>query len=277
MAILRAFEPERSSMVRMPAHAGTFYPSDPAILKRRVERFIAEADDPSHPGILRAIVAPHAGYDYSGPVAGSAYRAVAPHVDGFRRALVLGPSHRVYFRGVALPASDGFRTPLGDLPVDADLKSAVADLEGVAESEEAHRSEHSVEVQLPFLQVALGSPSILPVVVGDAPAGMLAGFILAALEACPDTLVVASSDLSHYLPYATAKEQDQNTAKRIQALEPDISPEEACGCHPVGGLLEVARRSGWRVDCLDLRNSGDTEGDPDRVVGYGAFAVRNKP
>ena len=189
------------------------------------------------------------------------------------RVLLLGPSHRVAFEGMALSGATRFRTPLGELDLDGDLREVVKDLPEVRVFEEAHAEEHSLEVQLPFLQVALGDCSIMPVVVGRTAPQEVSAVIDACVGAFPDTLVVVSSDLSHYLPYERAVAKDRETAMRVDALDTAIRSDCACGSHPLCGLLETAGKRGWKMEMLDLRNSGDTSGDRDRVVGYGAFAA----
>ncbi|MDP2956782.1 MAG: AmmeMemoRadiSam system protein B [Longimicrobiales bacterium] len=264
--------------VRPPAVAGRFYPDGPRELEAVVREFLAAASgipDPFptasgavHPPV--ALVAPHAGYAYSGPVAGSAYALVAPARGAIRRAVLLGPSHYVAFRGLALPECDAFGTPLGEHAVDADGAAALQASPTVRRWERAHREEHSLEVQLPFLTVVLGPVPILPLVTGAAEPGEIADAL--ALVWTADTLVVVSSDLSHYLPYDRAREADERTADAIVHLRGDtLGPHDACGAVALRGLLEAARRRGLESRCLDLRNSGDISEDRGRVVGYGAF------
>lgn len=264
-------------MVRQPMFAGSFYPADPRTLRAMVVRFLDEARDHVHPGTLRALVAPHAGYVYSGPIAGSAYRLARDMDTRPGRVLLLGPAHRVAFGGMALTGAKAFATPLGEVEIDPGLRDAVQGLPEVQELEVAHAEEHSLEVQLPFLQVALGSCSVLPMVVGQTGPGEVSAVIEACLAACPGTLVVVSSDLSHYLSYERAVAKDRETAARVVDVDSSIRSDCACGSHPLMGLLATVRKEGWTMELLDLRNSGDTAGDRDRVVGYGAFAAWGEP
>jgi len=246
--------------VRPPAVAGTFYPAEPAELRDTVVRLLAAAPRGPAP---KALIAPHAGYVYSGPVAASAFARVENAT--FSRVVLLGPSHFVSLRGVALPDARAMMTPLGVLPVE-ELP--------LPQDGAAHEREHSLEVELPFLQVTLRTFSLVPLVVGDADPDEVADR-LEPLWGGPETLVVISSDLSHYRPYEDAVRVDAATAKEILALG-RLTHDEACGADPVNGLLRVAKRRGLRAELLDLRNSGDTAGDKSRVVGYGAFAFYEK-
>jgi hypothetical protein len=208
---------------------------------------------------------------YSGPVAGSAWRLMVPGRGNVRRVVILGPSHFAVFRGLALPGCAAFDTPLGEHRLDPDGVAALEAHPLVRRSERAHAQEHSLEVQLPFLRVALGPVPILPLLTGDADPDGIADVLGAVWDA--GTLVVVSSDLSHYLPYDRAREADRRTADAVERLDGDaLGPHDACGVVALRGLLEAARRRGLGARCVDLRNSGDTEGSPDRVVGYGAFA-----
>ncbi len=257
--------------IREPAVAGSFYPADPEALRAEVRGLLAKAD--AGGPVPKAIIAPHAGYIYSGPVAASVYARLAAARGRIRRVVLLGPSHRVGFHGLALPGASLFRTPLGDIPVDTAAVQALCTLPQVHELEAAHRLEHSLEVQLPFLQEVLGEFTLLPLVVGDADADAVAE-VLETLWGGPETLVVVSSDLSHYQPYATARRQDAVTSRAIESLDPDaLHHEDACGRNPIRGLLAIARRHGYTIETVDLRNSGDTAGARDRVVGYGAYVL----
>ena len=256
------------TVVREPAVAGQFYPEDPEELQALVHKLLAEAV--ARAGARpRALVVPHAGYKYSGAVAAAAYARLAPHRDTYKRVVLLGPCHRIPVAGMALSGAGAFRTPLGDVPVDA---AAIARLEakGIAVFEPSHQYEHSLEVHLPFLQMVLGEFSIVPVVVGEATAREVANLI-EALWSGPETLIVVSSDLSHYLDYAAARAQDETTCRRIEQLDTRIDQDDACGATPLRGLLLAAKRRGMTVTTLDLCNSGDTGGDRDFVVGYGAW------
>lgn len=255
--------------VRPPAVAGLFYPGDAASLRALVEEQLH--DNPSPGTTPKALIAPHAGYVYSGPIAARAYNRLRD-ARNLRRVVLLGPAHRVPLRGLALPAASAFHTPLGDVPLDTAGMDALADLPQVTRSDEAHRQEHSLEVHLPFLQMLLGNFELLPMVVGWAPPSDVAA-VLERLWGGPETLVVISSDLSHYHGYAEARRLDEATARRIEQLEIPLEGEQACGAHPLNGLLSLATRRALRVTRLDLRNSGDTAGSRDRVVGYGAWAL----
>lgn len=255
--------------IRPPAVAGMFYPGDPAVLARDVDAMLALA----HREEMRpkALIAPHAGYIYSGPVAASAYALLAPIARQIHRVVLLGPTHRVAVRGLALPGADGFATPLGVVELDSAAIKRIAHLPQVVVSPQAHALEHSLEVQLPFLQSVLPEFKLLPLAVGMA-SGEEVAEVLELLWGGPETLIVISSDLSHYHPYDTASRLDQSTAEAILRLSCKLSHEQACGGTPVNGLLLAAQRHHLAAHLLDLRNSGDTAGDKARVVGYGAFA-----
>jgi AmmeMemoRadiSam system protein B len=217
------------------------------------------------PPLPKAVVVPHAGYVYSGPVAATAYARLAPAAGRITRVVMLGPAHHVWFEGLALDPADRFATPLGD------TRTVRPTLPGVVVDARPHADEHALEVQLPFLQRVLGDVEIVPLLVGDASASAVAA-VIDALWGGVETLVLVSSDLSHYHAWREACALDARSAEQITALRPSLSHDQACGATPINGLLEVARRRGLRVECLDLRNSGDTAGPRDRVVGYGAFA-----
>jgi len=270
---------------RPPAVAGTFYPADPVELERAVAGYLADAasralageaagaGSRTDPGPAKALIAPHAGYVYSGPVAGSAYAALTGDADSVERVVLLGPAHRVSLRGLAVPTASAFGTPLGDVPVDLDAVEALRALPQVHEDDAAHAAEHSLEVHLPFLQLLLGAFRLVPLVVGDATADQVAE-VLEHVWGGPETRVVVSSDLSHYHDYATARRLDAATARAIEELDPEgLDRESACGRAPIRGLLVAARRQGLRARSLDLRSSGDTAGPRGEVVGYGAFAL----
>jgi AmmeMemoRadiSam system protein B len=256
------------TVVREPAVAGQFYPEDPAEL-RAVVRALLGGVEPAGDAPPKALIAPHAGYVYSGAVAASAYARLSRHRDVYKRVVLLGPCHRVPVTGVALSGADAFRTPLGDVPVDRETVAALAE-RGVAVFEASHQHEHSLEVHLPFLQTVLGEFSIVPIVVGEARPQAVAS-LLDALWDGPETLIVVSSDLSHYLDYDTAREQDAATCRRIERFDTAIAHGDACGATPLRGLLLAAKHRGMQVTTLDLRNSGDTAGARDFVVGYGAW------
>jgi MEMO1 family protein len=258
--------------VRPPAVAGTFYPDDADQLAHDVDAFVAASPYNGKPP--KAIVVPHAGYVYSGPLAGTGYATLAALSGTVERVLLLGPAHRVAVAGLAVPSVDAFITPLGPVEVDRDARETALACDGVIIDDVAHAPEHSLEVHLPFLQRALGTTFVvLPLVVGRAAAGTVAA-VLDALWGGPETLIVVSSDLSHYEDYRSANAHDQRTAQAILTGDIDaIDPYDACGAYPVRGLLAAAARHRLGVELLDLRNSGDTAGSRDRVVGYGAFAL----
>lgn len=259
--------------VRNAAVAGQFYEADGNSLQRSVDRMLSQAlTDAPCPKVL---VAPHAGHVYSGPIAAEVYARLRNAGQGIRRVVLLGPSHRVGFRGIATSSADVFNTPLGDIALDRQALALITGLPGVHERDDAHALEHSLEVQLPFLQRCLGDFQLVPLVVGDAAADEVAA-VIDALWDGPETLLVISSDLSHYLPYGDAQVKDENTARRIESLQSDISGDEACGCRPLNGLLTVLKRRGLEIQRVTVRNSGDTAGDRSRVVGYGAWVV-NEP
>jgi AmmeMemoRadiSam system protein B len=256
--------------VRPPAVAGQFYPREARALDAAVRGCLPL---PASAGRApKALIAPHAGYDYSGPVAGSAYALLHPGREILTRVVLAGPSHHVAFRGVAVPSHASFSTPLGNVPIDREAVDRLLGLPQVSVMDEAHAGEHSLEVHLPFLQVTLATFALVPLVAGDASAEDM-GEVLDAVWSGPETLVVVSSDLSHYHDFETARRLDARTAAAIEWLRgEDLSGSDACGVVPIRGLLQVARRRGLRARVLDLRNPGDTAGPPDRVVGYGAFA-----
>ena len=259
------------SGIRPPAVAGMFYPADAAELERYVRAVLAQAarDVPELPEV-EAVVAPHAGYVYSGPIAAHAFAALAER-GPVRRILLLGPAHTVPFRGIAAPAWDGFATPLGVVPVDVEARAAIAHLPQVIVDNVPHAREHALEVELPFIQVLYPGVPVLPLVVGEATPEEVAEVI--DLLEDEGTAIVISSDLSHYEPYEQARMHDAMTARRIEALDyVHLTPQDACGARPLAGLLYEARERHWQPVLLDLRNSGDTAGDRSRVVGYGAWA-----
>jgi AmmeMemoRadiSam system protein B len=223
----------------------------------------------------KAIIAPHAGYAYSGPIAGSAFAALeagtAAGAAPARRVVLLGPSHRVALRGLGLPGAERFATPLGEVELDLAGMAAVALLPQVAVRPDAHEAEHSLEVELPFLQVVLGRFALLPLVVGEATGDEVAE-VMEAVWGGEETVFVISSDLSHYLSAEAAERADRDTAARVLALAGPLASRQACGAVPINGLLSAARRRGMAARLLDLRHSGDTSGDRSRVVGYGAWA-----
>jgi AmmeMemoRadiSam system protein B len=260
--------------IRPAAVAGAFYPGQPYVLAQEVESMLQQAaSNPSptsaHPP--KALIVPHAGYVYSGPVAAQAYAQLLPWRDQIQRVVLLGPVHRVPVRGIAWPGVEAFATPLGTVPIDRAALAAIADLPQVVQSPAAHAWEHSLEVQLPFLQAVLDRFSLVPLAVGDASAEEVAE-VLERLWGGPETLIVVSSDLSHYHPYGEARRLDAESVQTMLELRPVLDHEQACGATPVNGLLLAARRHGLHPHLLDLRNSGDTAGDRSRVVGYAALS-----
>lgn len=256
---------------RHPAVAGLFYPADPNELRSSVAHYLTAAGEGAT-SAPKAIIVPHAGYQYSGPIAASAYACLAAHADAIRRVVLLGPAHRMPFRGIAYSDADTFLTPLGGIPVDRDAIERIADLPAVVHNEAAFEREHCLEVQLPFLQTLLRDFRILPLLVGDAD-GEAVAMVLDRLWGDDDTLILISSDLSHYHDYATAKAMDGATTRAIADLRPEgVGYEQACGRIPMQGLLLMAKRHGLTPRVLDVRNSGDTAGPRDQVVGYGAYA-----
>jgi hypothetical protein len=231
----------------------------------------AAAKEAALTGVIKALIVPHAGYIYSGPIAASAYAALFPLRETIRRVVLLGPTHRVFIAGLALPGVQAFETPLGRIPVDQDAVHFLKPLRQVSTSPAAHELEHSLEVQLPFLQQVLSDFQLVPLAVGDASPKAVAE-VIEVLWGGAETLIVVSSDLSHYLPYDTARKVDQSTCACIMDLRQIESHEQACGATPVNGLLLAARHHRLTPHLLDLRNSGDTAGDQARVVGYAAFA-----
>lgn len=257
--------------VRRPAAAGTFYPAYPDDLAAAVDALLEAAGAPSiEPG---ALIVPHAGYVYSGPVAAPAYRGLATVASRVRRVVLFGPAHFALLGGCAVPACDAWATPLGEVAIDPGLRELAAG-RGAAVEDGPHESEHSLEVQLPFLQRVLGPRfSLLPVAVGYANASDVADLIDVLWDG-PETFVLVSTDLSHYHDHETAIRRDRRTADAVVARQPvAIGPDDACGVFALRGIVEHARRNGLGVTLLDLRTSADTAGDPSRVVGYGAFAL----
>jgi len=266
---------ERLVRVRPAAVAGFFYPADPHELRRAVQSCLAEGRGRAADATddrPKALVAPHAGYVYSGPVAGTAFARLEPCADAIRRVVLIGPSHRVAFRGLALSSASAFATPLGLVPLDVEGSARLATIPQVGVLDAAHAEEHSLEVELPFLLEILRDWVLLPICAGAASAAEVA----AALEAVwggEETLVLVSSDLSHDLDYEAARRRDAATTAAIEALRPEgLDAESACGRVPLRGLLVAARAHGLAVRTLDVRSSGDTTGPRDRVVGYGAYA-----
>ncbi len=264
------------STTRPAAVSGTFYPGDQIALARELLGFLDETRDaPLAPGFPKALIVPHAGYIYSGHVAAHAYALLRPAMGIVKRVVLLGPCHRVAVRGLALPEAEAFETPLGRVEIDAAAIKELAGLPQVAVNAATHAHEHSLEVQVPFLQQVLKGFKLVPLVVGQATRGEVAA-VLDRLWGGPETLIVISTDLSHYHPYDTARAIDRKTVQAIVGYRTDIDHVQACGATPVVGLLETAKRRGLTPELLDARNSGDTAGGRDRVVGYASFALWEK-
>ena len=259
--------------IRRPAVAGTFYPGDPRQLATDVDELLDDVGQfEPRLGYPKALIVPHAGYIYSGPVAAAAYDELAPARGIVKRVVLLGPVHRVPVRGLALPASDGFETPLGRVPVDAGARAAMAGLRQVVTSDPAHAMEHSLEVQLPFLQKMLGEFALVPLAVGSASVTEVAEAV-ERLWGGEETVIVISTDLSHYHSYDEARAIDGRTLARIASYATDLGHDEACGATPLNGMLHLARAKGLSIRQLAANNSGDTAGGKGRVVGYSAFAL----
>jgi len=268
--------------IRPPAVASTFYPGNVTELRNEVRNFLHAAGTDQNASqlkkdeisTLRVLIVPHAGYIYSGKIAASAYRLLQQNQHQFKRVLLLGPAHRVWLQGAAFPAVDAFETPLGEIKLDkARMQKLSAEFSWISVNDKAHAEEHCLEVQLPFLQETLGDFDLLPLVVGETKTEQLAEMIQQ-FSADTETLIVISTDLSHFHDYQTAQEKDERTANAIELLEPQkLSPEDACGAYPLRGALVAASENKWQVHRLGLCNSGDTAGDYGRVVGYGAWAL----
>ena len=257
--------------IRRPAVAGTFYPGTAGELEATVRGYLGDAQPGPSGNPPKAVIAPHAGYIYSGAVAASAYVRLTACRDQIERVVLLGPAHRVAVRGLAAPESDAFATPLGRVRLDREALERSLVLPQVVSFDAAHAPEHSLEVHLPFLQVLLGEFSLVPFVVRGATPEEVAE-VLELLWGGPETLIVVSTDLSHYRDYETARRLDAAATRAIEALEPEaIGDEQACGRVPVQGLLLAAQRHGLHAETVDVRNSGDTAGPRNEVVGYGSY------
>ncbi|MCR6630868.1 MAG: AmmeMemoRadiSam system protein B [Magnetospirillum sp.] len=262
------------TVLRPTAVAGMFYPADKEELARQIAGFLAAAPHPEAGApVPKAIIAPHAGYVYSGPVAASAYALLAPAKGRITRVVLMGPSHRVAFRGIAASGADSWASPLGEVAINRETTDRLMTLPMVGTLDKAHEAEHSLEVHVPFLQAVLGSFQLVPLVAGEAPRDVVAA-VLEEAWGGPETLVVVSTDLSHYLDYESCRTADAATVAAIEHLDPRaIGSGQACGRVPVGGLLLAAQHKGLTITTLDVRNSGDTAGPRDKVVGYGAWAL----
>ena len=258
------------SNIRPPAVANAFYPGSPALLGSTVDELLAASAPYSGPP-PKALIVPHAGYIYSGSTAAFAYAALIPLRQQISRVILLGPTHRVAVHGLALPETTAFATPLGNIPLDLDAMAQLRDLPQIVFSDRVHAQEHSLEVHLPFLQRALDHFKLVPLAVGEATPQAVAE-VLDLLWGGPETLIVISSDLSHFLNYSTAQQVDRNTCQQILQLDAHLQPEQACGAFPVNGLLLAAEQRGLTPQLIHLCNSGDTAGDKNRVVGYASFS-----
>lgn len=259
------------SNIRPAAVAGHFYPAEREQLASDIGMLLQASSPAPATAPPKALIVPHAGYIYSGPTAAFAYRRLEPWAQSFTRVILLGPSHRTLLRGLALPEADFFATPLGNVPLDKKLCQHLATLPQVHVIPGGHIAEHSLEVQLPFLQTVLPHFELVPLVVGLASPQEVADV----LDFCwggKETLIVISSDLSHYEPYQQAQAHDSATLKHILACNDAIAEHDACGATPIRGLLHLARERDLKTELLDYRNSGDTAGDKNRVVGYAAIA-----
>ena len=252
-----------------------FYPGDPQALAASVRDYLDGTPGehaPAGDAVPKALIVPHAGYQYSAPIAASGYRLLEPAHRSICRVVLLGPAHRVYLQGMAVPSAAAFDFPGGSIPLDLQAIDEIRQLPGVQVADDAHAEEHCLEVHLPFLDAVLDNFLLVPIVVGACPATQVAD-VLEALWGGDETAIVVSSDLSHYLPYDEARTTDAQTSQAIAQRSSSLHGEQACGAYAINGLMEVARRRGLDVDVLDVRNSGDTAGDRSQVVGYGAYAI----
>ena len=256
--------------IRPPAVAGMFYPGNPAELMATVDALLAMAK-PINESAPKVLIVPHAGYIYSGSTAAMAYASLAPLRQQIKRVILLGPTHRVAVNGIAVPEASAFATPLGNIPLDIDTIAQLRDLPQIVFSDRVHAQEHSLEVHLPFLQRVLGDFKLVPLAVGEVSPQAVAE-VLNRLWGGPETLIVISSDLSHFLNYSAAQQVDRNTCQHILQLDAHIQPQQACGAFPLNGLLLAAQQRGLTPQLIHLCNSGDTAGDKNRVVGYASFA-----
>lgn len=257
--------------VRIPAVAGSFYPASPTELSMQVDHLLQTVPFNKPAVAPRMLIVPHAGYIYSGEYAACAYARLRAFSNHWHRVLLLGPSHRVAFRGMAYPLDRSFSTPLGDIPIDPDVPDQLTDMPWVLSNDQPHRYEHCLEVQLPFLQRVLGDFTLVPFVVGEASADQVSEVIGQLYD--NRTLLVVSTDLSHFLTDADARRVDADTRRKILSFQDDLRGDEACGHMPLNGALKFARSQGWHIEDIGHGNSGRISHDMDRVVGYGAFAL----
>ena len=257
--------------IRPAIVAGLFYPASSHALLTKIKYDLDSVTPPANLPRPKALIVPHAGYIYSGPIAASAYALLVPYRQQIKRVILIGPSHHVAFNGLALSSADYFNTPLGQIAVDKEAQTKISTIEGVGILEQAYTEEHSLEVQLPFLQSVLNDFKIVPIVAGNA-SPQIVDKVIETLWGGPETLIIISSDLSHYHDYNTAQQLDNTTSQAIVSLDIDaIDSQHACGCIGIRGLLSFAQHHPLDTRILDVRNSGDTAGDKDRVVGYGAY------
>jgi AmmeMemoRadiSam system protein B len=255
---------------RPAAVAGMFYPGNPAELMTTIDALLATTKQSNEPA-PKALIVPHAGYIYSGSTAAMAYASLVPLRQQIKRVVLLGPTHRVAVNGIAVPEASVFATPLGNIPLDLETIAQLRDMPQIVFSDRVHAQEHSLEVHLPFLQRVLNDFKLVPLAVGEASPEAVAE-VLDYLWGGPETLIVISSDLSHFLNYSAAQQVDRNTCQHIMQLDAQIQPQQACGAYPVNGLLLAAQQRGLTPQLIHLCNSGDTAGDKNRVVGYASFA-----
>jgi AmmeMemoRadiSam system protein B/AmmeMemoRadiSam system protein A len=277
--ISEEFGQKLQAAARPPAIAGAFYPADRSQLRSEVEACLHAAASGLPRSMLqrpKVLIAPHAGHIYSGAAAAKVYARIQPFAADIRRVVLLGPAHRVYFKGIALPGLGAYASPLGSVPIDTLGADAIADLPFVVTHTEAHSQEHSLEVHLPFLQCALGTFELLPLVVGDVTPSQVAE-VIGRLWGGPETLIVISTDLSHFHAYDEANMIDAASCAQVMALDATLSHKQACGATPVNALLQLAAKRGLRIEQIDRLNSGDTAGDKERMVGYASFALYEPP
>ena len=261
--------------IRKPAVAGMFYTADEHQLRRDVENLMHGAASLSAANVTitpKALIVPHAGYIYSGAVAASAYQLLTPLRESIQRVVLMGPAHRVYLQGMAIPSATQFQTPLGTIPLDQIAMENISQLPGVTISDAAHAQEHSLEVQLPFLQTTLSNFTLVPIVVGQCDAELVAG-VVDTLWGNNETLIVISTDLSHFLNYSDAQNIDFETTQKILAKATTLKGHEACGANAINGFMRAANTGPLAIETINICNSGDTAGDKSKVVGYGAFVV----
>ncbi len=265
--------PDNTAVIRPAAVAGRFYPGNSTELATTVRGYLDAVSYSDLGPAPKAMIVPHAGYIYSGPVAATAYARLRHKAGVITRVVLIGPAHTLWIDGMAVPSATAFATPLGDVPVDRAAISQILDLPGIEMNDEPHIREHALEVHLPFLMECLGAFSLVPILAGDSAPGEIAR-VLDCLWGGPETLIVVSSDLSHYHDYETATKMDSATTLAIEALDGDaLEQDQACGSVPIQGLLKLARQKGMSVHAIDQRNSGDTAGPRDEVVGYGAYVL----